>query len=370
MITLEEVDAGDLDSEAAFSFPPPERKLVTQAYDLSIQTLVEQWHQRGIDVPSFQRGFVWDDVRASRLIESLLVNIPIPVLYLAETDDAKWEVIDGQQRIRSVVRFVDGDFSLKGLGILGDLNGCFYDNLPARERRYLMTRTMRAVVLAPESHPNIKFEVFERLNTGSIALNAQEVRNSLFRGPFVDLLHDLADAPALRQLIGGTKPRPRMVDEELILRFFALRDAIVTYQPPLLRVLNEFAMANRHAGKRRIAELRNLFVASAEAVADLLGTLAFRRFTRDGRLLERAPNRALFDAQMLAASWLNTSDLPLFRPALVESLASLFESDEVFLDSIRRATADRTRTLYRLHGVVAAFRKAGLTVEPPPISEG
>ncbi len=102
-------DLGENDSEEALAWPPPERKVVTQSYDLSINTLLEQWDDETLVIPEFQREYVWDDRRASRLIESLLLNIPIPVLYFAETEDARYEVVDGHQRVRSVIRFLKNE---------------------------------------------------------------------------------------------------------------------------------------------------------------------------------------------------------------------------------------------------------------------
>jgi uncharacterized protein with ParB-like and HNH nuclease domain len=93
------------EADESEGFPPAERKVVTQSYDLSVQTLKERWDTDELLLPEIQREYVWDNPRASRLIESLLLNIPIPVLYFAETDDAKWEIFDGHQRVRSVVRF-------------------------------------------------------------------------------------------------------------------------------------------------------------------------------------------------------------------------------------------------------------------------
>jgi Protein of unknown function DUF262 len=119
---VEDLDLGENDSEEEGDFPPPERKIITQPYDLSVTSLVEQWDDETLILPEIQREYVWDNPRASRLIESLLLNIPLPVLFFAETKDAKWEIFDGHQRIRSVVRFVNNEFALSSLSILGDLN--------------------------------------------------------------------------------------------------------------------------------------------------------------------------------------------------------------------------------------------------------
>ena len=131
-----DLDMGEVDPEESSTFPPPDREVFTQSYDLSLQTLVEQWDSRVLILPELQREYVWDNARASRLIESLLLNIPIPVVYFAETSDAKYEIIDGHQRIRSIVRFLKNEFPLGSLQVLGDLKGLRYHELPDRNSAF------------------------------------------------------------------------------------------------------------------------------------------------------------------------------------------------------------------------------------------
>jgi hypothetical protein len=357
-------DLGEVEPGESYTFPPPERKVVTQSYDLSIQTLLEQWETRILELPEIQRGYVWDDARASRLVESLLLNIPIPIVYFAERDDAIWEIIDGHQRIKSVVRYVNNEFPLSSLMILGELKGLRFFQLPPREQRYLLTRTMRAVVLSPESHPRIKFEVFERLNTGSLALNAQELRNSLYRGNFNRLLRELVHDEEFRRILGSKVPRRRMVDEELILRFFALRDGLDTYQPSLKIFLNDYMRKMQDADERILSELRAVFQLTVRRIMTTLGSSAFRLTDLKGEPTERTLNRALFDAHMLVFSWVTDDNVAGYRQNILRSLATLYE-DEEFLDSIRRATGDRARTMTRVRGVAVALKRAGLNLSIP-----
>ena len=211
----------DLDTDVSYNVPPGERRAITQAYDLSINTLVEQWDDRMLVVPELQREYVWDDGRASRLIESLLLNIPIPVLYFFETEESQYEIIDGHQRVRSIARFVKNEFRLTGLHVMSELSGKRFHQLDDRDQRRLRARVIRTIIVSYESHPKMKFEIFERLNTGSIALTAQEVRNSLYVGALNTLIRELEREPLFRALIGRKEPCRRMVDRELITRFFA-----------------------------------------------------------------------------------------------------------------------------------------------------
>ena len=113
-------DLGETDSEEIFDFPPVERKIFTQPYDLSLQTLNDQWDNKDLIIPSIQREYVWDNGRASRLIESLILNIPVPPIYFAERHNSVFEVVDGHQRVASIVRYLGNEFALTGLDILSE----------------------------------------------------------------------------------------------------------------------------------------------------------------------------------------------------------------------------------------------------------
>jgi hypothetical protein len=361
-------EPSDISAQEEVDFPPAERKVITQSYDLSVSTILDQWDNEQLILPRIQREYVWDNPRASRLVESLLLNIPIPVLYFAEDDDARWEIIDGHQRIVSVVRYLKNEFALSSLDVLGHHNRLRFHQLPDREQRFLKTRQMRAVVISPESHPNMKFEVFERLNTGAIVLNAQELRNSLYRGDFNELLHALVHDSDFRACIGGTNPRKRMVDEEFILRFFALREGLSDYRPPLKRFLNTYMRDRRNPDEETLAEMRELFEWTVLRVRTVFEEKAFRKLDRRGHVTERAPNRALFDAQMLAFSWTDTEEVEEKRADIAKAFRGLY-ADSAFDDAISLATGDRSRTLFRVRAAVSTLKTAGVEVDAPHIPE-
>ncbi len=362
---MSKADSEEIDQNDGNGFPPAERKLVTQSYDLSIQTLKEKWENEDLVLPEIQREYVWDNPRASRLIESLLLNIPIPVLYLAETDDGLWEIFDGHQRVRSVVRFLKNEFRLSSLTVLAEFNGFRFHQLPTRERRYLTSRMMRAVVISIDSHPTMKFEIFERLNTGAVILNAQELRNSLFRGTFNVMLRDLVDEPIYRECIGTVAPRKRMVDEEFALRYFALTNDLQGYRPPLKKFLNDYMRSMQNAPDGELRALRKRFVKTVTRIRDVWGGSAYRVTDRKGATTERAPNRALFDAQMAAFDLVPDSrNVASKRKEIIREFARLFRQEE-FIDSISLATGDRSRTLYRVRESIAALNRAGIKVKTP-----
>lgn len=340
-----------------------ERKVFTQSFDLAVQTVLEQWASKTLILPDIQREYVWNDRQASRLIESLLLSIPIPLLYLAETDDSRWEIFDGHQRVLSVVRFFDNEFSLKGLTLLTHLNGFKWKDLAPSEQRQFKRRMLRAVVVTADSHPDMKFEIFERLNTGSIVLRPQELRNSLYRGSFNDLLHELVLIDSFRFCIGTKEPRKRMVDEELVLRFVALRRHLDSYRPPLKHFLNRFMASMKEADDQpeldqdtpTVTEIREVFHSTVNRIAAALGKKAFRLLDPEGNAVDRAPNRAVYDAEMLAFSWidgeLDDDQLSYIRSAVAE----ICQVPE-FQDASRLATGDRTRTVLRVKLMTEALQ--------------
>jgi len=360
------------EGEETFEFPPPERRITTQPYDLSIQTLVEQWDNELLGVPEIQREYVWDNGRASRLIESLILNIPIPPLYFAETKDVRFEVIDGHQRVKSIARYLKNEYALSGLHVLAEYRGNRFHQLPEREQRFLRTRSLRVVVITHDSHPSMKFEVFERLNTGGISLNAQELRNSLYRGELNNTLKELVRNDSFRACIGTKTPRHRMVDEELVLRFLALWDELSDYRPPLKRFLNEYMTTWRNPSESWLAERREVFCQTMARIDGVLGNKAFRLIDehgqplRDerGRTLPRGVNRALFDAQSLGFAWLEGNVGEENRRRTVSSISRELAMETV-QDAVQRATGDRHRILLRLNAMVVALREAGLNVNVP-----
>ena len=366
-------DLEESDVTEDYEFPPPDRRIFTQPYDLSIQTLSEQWEQKTLVIPEMQREYVWDNGRASRLIESLLLNIPVPPVYFAERPDAVFEIVDGHQRVRSIVRYLNNEFPLTGVQILTEYSKKRFHQLPGKEQRFLKTRSLRAVVIGAESHPNMKFEVFERLNTGGIALNPQELRNSLFRGPLNDLLHELTkDCGAFRNAIGTKRPRRRMIDQELVLRWLAFRDSLSKYRPPLKRFLNEYMREHHEAEADWLHVRAEHFGDTMQRLHDTLGPRAFRLFGEDGewlrdeegRPLPRGVIRALFDAQGMAFAWTVDPQLKDLSQEVVRAISHELARDDL-QDAVRRATGDRSRIKLRIARMVRALRTSGVGVEVP-----
>lgn len=333
-----------------------DRRLVTQPYDLSVRSLADDIERGRIQLNiEYQREYVWDDGKASRLIESLLLNVPVPVCYFAENEDGTYEVIDGLQRITTVNRFVTGQFSLRGLSVLTDANGKKFDGLVPADQRRLENRTIRCVVITSDSHPDIKFDVFERLNTGSAMLNAQELRNCIYRGTFNEQLREIARSDELEAIL-DTKSNRRMDHEELALRYFALRDQIADYKPPLRQFLNTYMRDRRTTGLSddEISDFKKV----CRTIEAIFGSSAFRVSDPDGKL-HRAVNKALFDSIMVSTGF---SDQDAMQAAAdeVRALRVRLLDDEDFQTAIGRATADRTRMRARIRQFSQGLADAGV----------
>ena len=145
-------------------------------------------------------------VKASRLIESVLMSVPLPLVYLAKEANAIFSVIDGQQRLTSFFRFLRNDLKLTRLSVFDEFNGLYFNDLLDDMKRAFRNSSIRCIIIKRESDPDIRFEIFERLNTGSVRLNDQGLRNCIYRGKFNILLKELAEDKDWLRLIGRTVP--------------------------------------------------------------------------------------------------------------------------------------------------------------------
>lgn len=355
-VTAEQAEPLDLEQES--------RRLVTQPYDLSVQTLVDNVESKQLllsEVP-YQRGYVWDDSKASRLVESLLLNVPIPVCYFAENPDGSLEVIDGQQRIRSICRFVNNEFALRGIPVLREIDGSRFSELSDRDQRRISNRTIRCIVITEDSHPDIKFDVFERLNTGSVSLSAQELRNCIYRGPFNNQLKDVADDPTFLQALGrpaGSNRDTRMEEEELVLRFLALLDQLTSYKPAMRQFLNRYIRDHRQQTIN--PELLDAFNRTCDIVASVFDGGAFYGQTKEGEPTKNI-NKAIYDAIMISFAKSNHEEV-LRRADEVRRLRDELLDSEQFQTMIGRATADRTRVQGRIKAVSDGLRRLGIQVQ-------
>lgn len=167
------------------------KKVFTEKKDFPLSTIKDMFDDGDIvPQPDYQRDYVYDEKNASRLIESVLMGIPIPTIYLCEESDGICSIIDGQQRMTSFVRYLKNEFSLKGLEELTAFNGKKFKDLDKKVQRNLKSATLNTIVLKKESQ-ELKYEIFARLNRGAVKLKAQELRNCIYRGTFNNMLEKI-----------------------------------------------------------------------------------------------------------------------------------------------------------------------------------
>ena len=208
------------------------RQIISQKIDLPISTLPEMIKDQINLNPEFQRRDRWDVEKQSRFIESIIMNVPIPPVFLGEDQYGSYVVLDGRQRLTAIDDFLKNAFKLKALEVWEDLNGQNYLDLQKRKLdRAITRRFVPAVVILKESSPQVKYDVFDRLNTGGVIAEPMEIRNAVFQGPFNKLIRDLAESSGFRRLWDIPSDQQdleqnalyrKMSDIELVLRFFAL----------------------------------------------------------------------------------------------------------------------------------------------------
>jgi Protein of unknown function DUF262 len=303
-----DIEIESIESEAEdYDSGPAEYEISTYPADFTLEILHQKWKAGDIEVPRFQRQFVWKQPQASKLIESFLVGLPVPAVFLyTERKSQKYLVIDGQQRLKSVFYFFEGYFGeeeegkrgvfrLKGLNQESKWNSKTFSDFDEADQRKLKNCVLRAFVvqqLDPNDDTSI-YHIFERLNTGGTLLTNQEVRNCVFGGTFNDLIVEINRNPAWRSILGKPHPDSRQKDLELILRFFALRN-VTQYEKPLKDFLSKFMRRNRHPSKEQIEKMKRVFQDTCQMV---LSTLREKPFH-----IRRGLNSAVFDSVMVAFS--------------------------------------------------------------------
>lgn len=183
-------------------------------------------------VPDYQREFIWDEKRQSRFIESLLLGLPVPLIFVAEIEeDGRLEIVDGSQRIRTLAAFMNSELELKGIEKLSEINGVKYDDLPSSRQRKFKNISMRMIVLSSKATETIRNEMFDRINTSSVPLLPMETRRGIFRGQFTDFITELSKDTLFLKLCPTIHYfKGRREEEELILRFFAFSEGYPNFR--------------------------------------------------------------------------------------------------------------------------------------------
>lgn len=257
------------------------RKVDFDTYDISVQQLLSMVSDHTIDVaPEYQRHFRWDVARQSQLIESVFLGIPIPPMFMATNRDSTWEVVDGVQRLSSLIHFAGGDETRAHIGLtsaltpselekLPSLNGSPFELLPQTVQTQFMLRPIKVVTLSDKSDTVVRFDLFERLNTGGVRLSNQEIRGCVFRGEFNDFLAELAASPAFKHVVRlPASQQHDRTDEECVLRFFAFFHRYRQFEHSVVDFLNDYMKDTREGFD--YGESRRLFDATFGELARVL----------------------------------------------------------------------------------------------------
>ena len=229
------------------------RKVDFDTYDIIVQQLITMVESGAIDVaPAYQRHFRWDNLKRSHLIESVFLGVPVPSLFMAANRDATWELVDGVQRLSTLVEYVGtaaarGKLDLteplvpEGLQKLSELNGLRFDELPKSLQLHFNSRPIKVITLSDKSDMIVRFDLFERLNTGGVALTNQEIRACIYRGPFDSFLEKMARSAAFGSVVRLTETQERDgTREECVLRFFAFLHRYKAFEHSVVEFLNTY----------------------------------------------------------------------------------------------------------------------------------
>jgi Protein of unknown function DUF262 len=335
-------------------FETAQDRLILQAADLSLETLASMVESQSIDIePVYQRRERWRADKQSALIESFLINVPVPPIYLAEDDFGVYSVIDGKQRLTSIRAFMRDELALINLQRLRELEGSRFSDLPAPLANALQVRPyLRVVTLLRQSDPELKYEVFTRLNTGGEPLNAQEIRNVVFRGPLNDLIYGLAEHPFLRQQLKITSERSpsfrNMTDAEFVLRFLTLLEHWRSFSGELARSMDDFMRANQAVSRDALDEFKQDFEVAIDNCAALWGVHAFQRPVGNGWRAQALAG--MYDTQMIGVAQLKDVQLKRLlerRNKVVSGTRDLF-GDSQFEAAVRVGTNTPSRVRYRI----------------------
>ena len=271
--------------------------------DYDVEGLVKRLDRGDILIPQFQRDYVWTQKEASKFVESLLLGLPVPGVFMArEADTNKLLVIDGQQRLKSLQFFYNGTFNpqredktqrvFKLTKVQPKFEGATYKTLDEQDRVKLNDAIIHATIVkqeSPEGDDTSIYYIFERLNYGGRKLTPQEIRAAIYHGPLVETLADLNSYAPWRQVYG--RESPRLKDQELILRFLAFYVSAGTYKRPLAEFVNRFAGKYRRANSEVLEGWKRVFRSTIDVLDAALGRSAFRP--------ENVINAAVFDSVMV-----------------------------------------------------------------------
>lgn len=340
------VEVEDVSSGAIISEPFDPTLIRVSPKTMTADLLLKRMARNELDLsPGFQRKEgIWTKEAQSRLIESILIRIPIPAFYIDSTDEDHWLVVDGLQRFTALKRFVIlGDLKLAGLEFLTELEGKGYADLSPRLKRRILETQVFLYAIEEGTPPNVKFNIFKRINTGGLPLSAQEIRHALNQGPVTELLEQLAESDEFLDATARGISDKRMAAQECVTRFMAF--TLTPYMDYKTSDLDGFlndAMADMNRmPSAELAGLESRFREAMLAAREIFDEYAFRK--RYDREHGRYPiNKALFEAWSVNLGKLSSGeieDLVTEKEALTDKFIALMNTPD-FNDAVSQGTGD------------------------------
>jgi len=354
---LEEIDNIDDESESEDS-GIVQYNISTYGADLDVEGIVRRLRKQEIFIPEFQRNFVWKLPEASRFIESLLLGLPVPGIFLARDPRTnRLLVIDGQQRLKTLLFFYDGHFNptasdgtqriFKLTKIESQFEGKTYNTLKDPDRFILDNAIIHASIVKqdfPQDNNSSIYHIFERLNNGGRILTPQEIRCAVYHGKLIGFIHNLNQSEHWRRIYG--RKNTRLKDEELILRFFALYYGHSEYKKPMKEFLNTFAEKFKDLQPEEEGVFRKLFTETLKTVYNSIGERAFR--------IENALNAAIFDSVAIGIAK-RIEKGPISNETDLREAYHRLLKDKDYLDAVSQSTASENLVRQRIASSISAF---------------
>jgi hypothetical protein len=346
-------------------FDPNKIDIITRTP--TVELLLSRIRTKRIDLePDFQRRLgIWNDRQQSRLIESLLLRIPLPTLYAAETDDEAWLIVDGIQRLTAITRFIEPDvinlprLRLRGLEYLGkSYDGCAFNDLPGRLQTRLRETELVVHLIRLGTPEEVKFNIFARINTGGLPLSTQELRHALLPGSARVFLRELAESSEFKDATNNSVRDERMADREMILRFsaFRLNDPSQYRMRDFDAFLNQAMQQINALDEENILRLKNDFRMAMRAARTIFGDYAFRKQYQG--VDRRYPiNKAIFEtmAVNLANFTKAETDILAMHPLYIQQRFSALLEDAEFDRAVSVATGDIRNVQVRFARILEMF---------------
>ncbi len=359
-----EVEEEDTAAITEIKKPFDPKKIDIDAKFLTLDLLIRRLRAQPPEIdlyPDFQRkGNIWSKTKQSRLIESILIRLPLPAFYFDGSDDDKWLVVDGLQRLSTLKNFIiDETLALENMEFLNQLNGKKFDELPREFQRRLEETQITAYIIKPGTPEDVKFNIFSRINTGGEPLTAQEIRHALNQGIPAKYVASLANVPSFKKATGNIKP-DRMLDRDFVTRFVAFYlMGYKAYEPDLDAFLNKGMRLIYELSDQERQNLKELFSDAMKCAYGIFGWYAFRKqFKAHER---RKPiSKALFEVWSVALAKLSQEERAKLiekKQAVVEAFIDLMNRDEKFLAAISQATGDKRRVQKRFSTIQDLIQK-------------